>query len=416
MDRDAFESNKKRILPRRAFTDPQSYPENQHLGRSVASTASHHQQQSDYDGGRRKSKSIKPNVNIKPLLRMMSRNDQPSISVDLSRSSLEYEGLGIYPPALGRDRLYGEDAPFSGHSMGNSRGPPPIGGSIHYRSTSGPSYFSPMISSSRATYRPRVDFGDRISFGANSEDRSNDSVLGRIRGPQLSLQTTGTTTSTTPTEPSPGSYSPASGAARHSLTFSSRDPNTASLDSPSPTSRSSLDFVFRPKRTSGAADPVSRAAAVQAARNAFEEKEAEKTRKFEMQQVKAEERQMRRREKPHWHHRASIGQRSSVDGRTSVDYERVVVEQAATTNSPAPTGPEAAVGMENEVLEKSANAEDPGPGPNVARHVPPDDSSLPRQKSEWWKAQSKNTWVLFLTWLRTRLFKLNRRLRRAVFT
>ncbi|RHZ43824.1 Clr5 domain-containing protein [Aspergillus thermomutatus] len=48
-------------------------------------------------------------------------------------------------------------------------------------------------------------------------------------------------------------------------------------------------------------DPISRAATIQAARQAFEEKEAAKARKLEEQQLRAEEKQMKRKGKQPWH-------------------------------------------------------------------------------------------------------------------
>lgn len=147
--------------------------------------------------------------------------------------------------------------------------------------------------------------------------------------------------------------------------------NGSALDAPSPMSRSSLDFVFRSKpRTS--VDPMSRAATVQAARLAFEEKEEAKTRKFEQQQMKAEEKQTRRKEKHHW--------------RTSMRDEDL--------HSSTP-----------EILSEKPSVNDR-----------PDPSTTPPQPAQpatfkTWKSRSKNTWMLFIIWLRTRVFKLRRKVR-----
>ncbi|RAK75379.1 uncharacterized protein BO72DRAFT_460493 [Aspergillus fijiensis CBS 313.89] len=139
--------------------------------------------------------------------------------------------------------------------------------------------------------------------------------------------------------------------------------NGSTLDTTSPVSRSSLDFVFRSK-TRGSMDPLARAATVQAARQAFEEKEAAKTWRIEAQQMKAEKKQTRHKER---HRRTGIDQ---------VDVE-------------------------------STNNEKPAP-----ETLQPSDS--PGSHPTGWKSQSKNTWVLFLTWLRTRVFKLRRRIKRII--
>ncbi|PYH42168.1 uncharacterized protein BP01DRAFT_137754 [Aspergillus saccharolyticus JOP 1030-1] len=137
--------------------------------------------------------------------------------------------------------------------------------------------------------------------------------------------------------------------------------NGSTLETTSPVSRSSLDFVFRSK-TRSSMDPIARAATVQAARQAFEEKEAAKTCRIEAQQIKAEKRQIRQKER-HW--------------RTAIDPQNM---EAISYEKPA-----------SETMQPS---------------------ELPGSHSKGWKSQSKNTWVLFLTWFRTRVFKLQRRIRR----
>ncbi|KAI9923450.1 hypothetical protein MW887_009311 [Aspergillus wentii] len=150
----------------------------------------------------------------------------------------------------------------------------------------------------------------------------------------------------------------------------SRD-NGSNIDPTSPMSRSSLDFVFRSK-TRNSMDPISRAATVQAARQAFEEKEAAKTQKLEKQQFKAEEKQMRRKEK-HYHWRSSL----------------------KDDEMPEPVS-------EKEFSERSYT-------PELPRHSPATSQPSGPQSGSW-KSQPKNTWMLFITWLRTRVFKLRRKL------
>ncbi|PLB49555.1 hypothetical protein P170DRAFT_324926, partial [Aspergillus steynii IBT 23096] len=138
------------------------------------------------------------------------------------------------------------------------------------------------------------------------------------------------------------------------------------LDAASPISRSSLDFSFR-SRTRTSMDPISRAATVQAARQAFEEKEAAKARKLEEQQLRAEARQMRRKEKQPW--RVSLRQ----DECREQPWQK---EPSEVHGDSAPSRP----------------GSQQGPAPAT------------------WKPQPKNRWMHFLTWLRTRLFKIRRRI------
>jgi hypothetical protein len=145
----------------------------------------------------------------------------------------------------------------------------------------------------------------------------------------------------------------------------SRD-NGSIVDTASPISRPSLDHVFR-SRTRTSTDPVSRAATIQAARQAFEEKEAAKARRLEKQQIKADERQTRRLVK---------------------------------RNSPEAQGSPATQSRE-EISEKKGNNKD-----NQWAKAYSDEPSVS------WKSQSKSNWVLFMTWLRTRVFKFRRRIRK----
>ena len=201
------------------------------------------------------------------------------------------------------------------------------------------------------------------SISSSRFSRSMSRRMLRSRKAAISLATI----SLISTGMSDSSSSPLPGASQTNVTgrasFGYSRDNSSTLDATSPTSRSSLDFVFR-SRTRTSMDPVSRAATVQAARQAFEEKEAAKNRKFEEQRMRAEEKQLKRREKQN--------QRTSVTGgdiqEKTLDYNPL--EPAHRSHSTqSPTEPET------------------------------------------WKSQSKSTWMLFLTWLRTRIFKFRRRVR-----
>lgn len=332
------------------------------------------------------SKQHGPKVQIKPLLKRVSRDGSPSASIDLSRSSFDQEGLGIFAN-YEKDGV--QNDLFTNFPSRRKLS------DLHRRSTSGTSqlsiasstsmgnpgshYVHPKRRTPRAYTPPLVPHSGRTSYfegdgnhgGGFAEDEpvaqqnlnSYDQHTPVCPGtrPRLSLHLPDT------------SFTPLPGASQTNITGRasfgySRDTGSP-LDATSPTSRSSLDFVFR-SRTRASMDPVSRAATVQAARQAFEEKEATKNRKFEEQQIRAEEKQTKRKEKQ--------------DNRTSTRdldaTEKSCGQQS--TRSPKTSG--------------------------IPRRSHP---TRPPPESENWSSQSKSTWMLFLTWLRTRIFKFRKRVR-----
>src|SRR5699024_4049539 len=142
----------------------------------------------------------------------------------------------------------------------------------------------------------------------------------------------------------------------------------SALDAHSPISRSSLHFVFG-SNSRASVVPTYRAAPVQAARHALVEKEEAKPRKFEQQQMREEEKQTRRKAKQHW--------------RTTIREDEI--------HSSTP----------EEISDK----------PNTTGTSPKPPASQPLPTSTSWKSRSMTTWMLFITWLRTRVFKLRRRIR-----
>lgn len=303
----------------------------------------------------RKNKSINPKVHIKPILRKMSRDEAPSTSIDLSRSSTEQEGLGIYmnferdhagslagvrcrrASSVLHNRSISGNSQFS-HGSGSSGGKP------------GSDYVHPMRQVPR---KYAQSLGQGSAHGSELDESTEHESAGlqtpyvpSPARPQLSLQTF----NDSPPRSQTNLASP------QSFGYSRDLDNTAS-----PSSRNSLDFVFR-SRTRTSTDPISRAATVQAAREAFEEKEAAKNRRLEKQQIKAEERGSRRRLTRHFSE-----------------------------------GPASPVTQSREDLSEK-----------------PQGSTLHASEghSPSWKSQSKSTWMLFMTWLRTRIFKLKRKIRK----
>lgn len=327
-------------------------------------------------------------VQIKPLLKRVSRDGSPSTSIDLSRSSFEQEGLGIY---TSHERDHVQADVYNNFPARRKLS------DFHRRSTSGTSqlstasscsigkpgsqYVHPMRRAPRAYTPPLVPVSCQNSYfendgfrkrglaegdillRANSETNDEYELNSSVPKPRLSLQLPDSSFT-----PLPGAGTPPTNVTGRASFGYSRD-NGSILDTTSPTTRSSLDYVFRSK-TRTSMDPVSRAATVQAARQAFEEKEAAKNRKLEEQRVKAEERQIKRKEKQGY-------QASISDGD--------IQEEDREANTPNRT---------------------PRDGPYRSHST-----ARPPPDSENWKSQSKSTWMLFLTWLRTRIFKFRRRVR-----
>ncbi|KAJ5890645.1 uncharacterized protein N7473_006873 [Penicillium subrubescens] len=336
-----------------------------------------------------KSKHMKPKVHIKPMLRKMSRDDATSQSIDLSRSSTEQEGLGIYLFDRERERRQSESLTGANYRRASS--------GLHNRSTSGASQFSITTGSSGGkpgsqyvyplrptprSFTPPLSQSYQTSVN-ESDDPVEESPETEIQAsqvpepehhrttrassvpmPRLSLQIDDDSFTRLP------GISQTNVSGRPSFGYS-RD-NGSTVDTASPISRPSLDFMFRSRtRTSTSTDPASRAATIQAARQAFQEKEAAKARRLEKQQSKAEERQTRRLVK-----------------RTSPEAQ-----------NPPPAPPREEI---SEKKEKNGSPKGPKRISKVYDDEPPPS----------WKSQSKSTWVLFMTWLRTRVFKFRRRLRK----
>jgi hypothetical protein len=317
-----------------------------------------------------------------PSLAKLPRNIQTTMSIDISRSSFEEEGLKISTNSRRRDyRSDSRTRPAARRTV-----------SLHTQSISGtpcfstasspgmgkpdlrcvqpmrqvPGTFTARLSQSCQTF-PVENEGSERRVSAEPERSAHaesDPLRSSVRGfatqtPRHSLQMHDSSFTRIP------SISQTNLTGRTSFGYS-RD-NNSSLEAASPVSRSSLDFVFRSK-TRTSMDPISRAATIQAARQAFEEKEAAKARKLEEQQSRAEEKQMRRKGRQDW--------RSSLTVADKQDPKNVLSEKSSATEE-------------------------------IDSH--PD---RPQRKSNpgSWKSESKTTWMLFLTWLRTRVFKLRRKM------
>ncbi|KAL1958964.1 hypothetical protein VTO42DRAFT_3517 [Malbranchea cinnamomea] len=342
----------------------------------------------------------KSKVTIIPHRKKGSHRD--STSLDLSISSVENEGLGIYT-SYDRDRRNAETlaniasrtAALTVHTRSTS-------GGTQYSATTipgaGAQYVHPMRQVPRP-YTPPLGVSKQNSANGSERMDGHDAVgtdgrpstpYGRERHtnrssslgsqphiePRRSFNLTNDSVSLFPTT----SYVNVAGtASTHSRTMDT----TSYMETVSPTSRSSLEFPFRSKsRTSTSTDPMARAAAVQAARQAFEDREAEKARKL----AKAQDKEARRRE------RKELEQLQQPRPRCAhlVDF-----------SFRDPRGSHS---------EKASRSEDSG---RRSRDMFRDTTYGYGEKSEGYRIRNpKSAWLLFLTWLRTRIFKIGRRIKK----
>lgn len=326
----------------------------------------------------------KAKVNIKPLLKGRSRDDPSSTSIDLSRSSMEHEGLGIYTNLERDTRYIGNRANVSGH----------------YRSISESSSYSATIHSSAnrpgSQYvHPRRQIPRPSTFPpSHSDDISAEGGSFSIKNRQLCdmesparpglnmesqfIPDNSVTASRYPEQKlrKRTNYSPSH--AKHRLK------TQATHLLPSRT----LDR----SKTCTSIDPLSHAATVQAARQAFEEKEAAKALKFEMQRMKTQDRELRRSKK------------EKAQGNDLAGDDFLIQPVLEQRNSCG--------------IVDSSNAVGAGSSPGVcssgnrqiSRERPQPNRPSTAQSHRPNLSSSKRNWMLFLTWLRTRVFKLRRRL------
>jgi hypothetical protein len=321
----------------------------------------------------------KAKVNIKPLLKGRSRDDSSSASIDLSRSSLEHEDLGIYTN-LERDRRYVDNwANISGHYRSVSEPSPYSTTTVSSANKHGLQYVHPKRQKPRP-FTPALSQSYDRSIGRGylmNEDR-------QLRDVNLAACLHFDTEShLIPENSVTAALSPEQELRER--TNSSRAMRRSKKQEILLAPRNSLD---RPKvRTS--IDSLSHAATVQAARQAFEEKEAAKTLKLEMERMKARHRELQRRKK-----------RKEQEHDTFVDG-------CMTRPTPEGTGsfgivdPHEAFGAGPSRHCSTENRQMSGERPEANNPATIQSRSKP--------STSKRSWTLFLTWVRTRIFKLRRR-------
>ncbi|KAF1971624.1 hypothetical protein BU23DRAFT_581448 [Bimuria novae-zelandiae CBS 107.79] len=341
---------------------------------------------------------------IKPYLRKLSSKDNNDL--DLSRPAAENErlaGLGI--------------TEYGGYEyMPTSRN--------HARSTSNTSQFStasslqrplPGIRQAARPYTPPISKSTPASLLLNA-DHEPDNIMtdDEFRQRQAAydpVRKSGSMSSSTPGVPQAlrihttgsssflvGSYSQSNVSLTSPVAQSrSRGDTVKSMDTTSPSSRTSFDKAFgfiRPGRDSPA-DAQSRAASIRAARQAFEEKEAAKERKHEIEvhkqveretrkQFKKEEREARKSESHEKKRSRSVSEttayerssRPSVGGRQYSDHRE---PHTRTLPNHVPSVDP----------EKDGYTGGYGPTPKVTK-----------------SRQAKGRWLKFLIWFKTRILRM----------
>lgn len=308
----------------------------------------------------RKSSKVK----IKPLLRKFSSQEQ--VSIDLSRSAAENEGLGIYASSeigVGPDSGSGRRA-----------------GGYHNRTTSATSQLSTITTSSNARYgtqyvhpmrqtpRPYTppiasSYKTSLESEAPTVHTSNNTS---IDAPYFDSHSQSTShTAGTPYAPLPSSRRPTplhirTGSAAR-LTSSSQtnlpgtpsslrfnNSNTDTIITPpdmtaAPAGRSSLESAFRKRSRSSPAevvDPAAQKAIIDLKRQEFNEREAAKDLKYHAAELRAQEKEARRRERKEEGERRTSEKRERKPARSNAASEKssfMTLGGAETTHESFPS-------------------------------------------------------------------------------
>ena len=223
--------------------------------------------------------------------------------------------------------------------------------------------------------------------------------------PPLYITTTGSATRLA--NPSQNNLS----AATSFTTTRPRRSTNRSIDTTSPTSRSSVDralnLIRRPTQDTEPVDPVVRAMNINAARQAFAAREEAKTRKYEKQEQKATDREMKKtaKEEDKRRRKSDAQERPTRDmtAEESDDYARAPhhAERTAVPESSLPTRRKTGGSyhpQDDLVIGRTINL-----GPSIEKTQP----RISRQKEV-----TKNRYLRFLTWLKMRLLHLGKKRRK----
>lgn len=335
------------------------------------------------------------------------RSERQTTSLDLSISAGENEGLGVYTN-YDRDRRntdsFAAVASRTAHQRSSSGASQFSATTVPGPNGPGTQYVYPMRHA-RRSYTPALSRSNQTSTveseasdGRNSAAFDRSAIPGGHEPFNYRSSSLGSRSHADSPYLMPSQTNDAGGAS----SSRSRTIDSSNIHEPvSPVSRSSLDFAFRTKsRTSTGGDPVDRAAAIKAARQAFEDREAEKARKLE----KAQDKELKRKERK--------------------KQERLQ-EQTVKQQQPPPQGPQqhdpdmfrrtqlSDFTFRNHREHHNENSSRPegsarrssDPRGHTAHGSGEKEHDGPKLKNP------KSSWLLFLTWLRTRMFKMRRKIK-----
>lgn len=344
----------------------------------------------------------KTKTKIKPLLRKLTTPENNSL--DLSRTAAENEGLGIYTSSdLGPGSRPAGDTSFA-----------VAGRSAHNRTTSGASEYSntttsshhrpgaPYVHPMRQTPRPYTPplahsyqnsvldseySGEATGFALEEEQYLRQIVRDASYRP---VAVTAPQPTLPPLHIHTGSSTILAGSSLAGTPASSlrrpRADTMSPVDTMSPISRSSIEMAFR-MRSRADTDPVARAASIQAARQAFSEKEAAKAKKAEKEELRVIERENRKREK------REESQRRKAQGKDRSGLKPSILNEKQST-------------------VQSTLYSDVPPASNLANAAASMDGHGGVRRSNTnlsVRSTAKGRWVQFLTWLRTKIFRLGKK-------
>ena len=277
---------------------------------------------------------------IKPLLRKFSSQEQ--VSIDLSRSAAENEGLGIYTSSEVSGALDQGPGRRGGYHNRNTSATSQLSSTT---TSSNPRYGTQYVHPMRQTprpYTPPIASSFKTSLESEAPTVNTSINTHSIEAPYFdSHSRSASHTAETPYAPLPSSRRPTAlhirtgSAARLTSSSQTNLPGTPSSlrfntdtitpsDMMAPAGRSSLESAFRMRSRSNPAevDPAVQKAIVDLKRQEFKEREAAKDLKYQQAEARAQEKEVRRRERKEEEERRTSEKRERKRARSNAASEK----------------------------------------------------------------------------------------------
>lgn len=290
---------------------------------------------------------------IRPLLRKFSSQEQ--VSIDLSRSAAENEGLGIYASS----EISGPADSGSGRRGYHNRTTSATSQLSSTTTSSNPRFGTQYVHPMRQTPRPYTpplasSYKTSLESDAPTVNTSNNAS---VEAPYFETQAHSTTHLTgTPYAPIPSSRRPkppnihTGSLARLTNSSQTNLPGTPSslrfsADTATPSEmvaaagRSSLESAFRMRSRSSPADvdPAAQKAIVDLKRQEFNQREAAKELKYQQAEARAQEKEARRRERKEDEERRTSEKRERKRARSNAASEKSSFLNAGDTHESFPS-------------------------------------------------------------------------------